>query len=149
MDALRQPIRTQSPQETIDLGFRLGKMLNAGDVLALYGEMGSGKTHLTQGISSALGIDRATVTSPTFTLVNEYSGPSMTLYHFDAYRIEDISEYFELGYEDYFFGEGVCILEWPERVEPLLPGHTIRLQLTHLGENTREFRLIDTPPPQP
>ena len=102
------------------------------------------KTHLTRGISSAFDIDQDSVTSPTFTLVNEYRGPSITLYHFDAYRIKEINEFFEMGYEDYFFSDSICIIEWPEKVEPLLPDHTIRLYLEHTGPASRKIFFVAT-----
>jgi tRNA threonylcarbamoyladenosine biosynthesis protein TsaE len=105
--------------------------------VALYGDLGAGKTHLIKGICAALGVPEARVTSPTFTLVNEYAGDAFPIYHIDAYRIRHLDEFFELGYEDYFYGNGLCLIEWPEKVEPLLPAHTLRLQLTHLGGDRR------------
>ena len=113
-------------------------MLQPGDVLALYGDLGAGKTHLVKGLCAGLGIPAASVSSPTFTLVNEYDG-ALPVYHFDAYRIERTEEFFELGYETYFFGDGVCLVEWPERVEALIPDHAIRLRLTHLGGDRRRI----------
>ncbi len=107
--------------------------------MALYGDLGTGKTHLVKGICTAYGVPEATVTSPTFTLVNEYAGEAFPIYHLDAYRIERLQEFFELGYEEYFFGDGLCLIEWPAHVEPLLPEHTLRLRLTHLGGNRRRI----------
>lgn len=133
------PAETTSPEETLVLGKRLAAYLQPGDIVALYGDLGAGKTHLVKGICAALGVPAASVTSPTFTLVNEYAGVRFPIYHFDAYRIERVEEFFELGYEEYFFGDGVCLLEWPERVEPLLPDETLRLRLTHEGATLRRI----------
>ena len=131
------PAETRSAEETLTLGRQLATHLGAGDMVALYGDLGAGKTHLVKGICAAYGVLEATVTSPTFTLVNEYAGEAFPIYHLDAYRIERLQEFFELGYEEYFFGDGLCLIEWPAHVEPLLPEHTLRLRLTHLGGNRR------------
>ena len=134
------PAESASPDETVALGRRLADVLQPGDVLALYGDLGAGKTHLVKGLCAGLGVPAATVSSPTFTLVNEYDG-ALPVYHFDAYRIERVEEFFELGYETYFFGDGVCLVEWPERVEALVPDHAIRLRLTHLGGDRRRIEV--------
>lgn len=133
------PAETEAPAETQALGGALAAALRAGDVVALYGDLGAGKTHLVKGVCAALGVPPASVNSPTFTLVNEYAGHDLPIYHFDAYRVKDVAEFFELGYEDYFYGPGLSLVEWPEHVEPLLPAHTLRLQLTHLGEHRRRI----------
>ncbi len=133
------PTETDSTDATLALGRRLATHLEAGDVVALYGDLGAGKTHLVKGICAAYGVPEAAVTSPTFTLVNEYAGDAFSIYHLDAYRIERLQEFFELGYEEYFYGDGLCLIEWPAHVEPLLPEHTLRLRLTHLGGNRRRI----------
>lgn len=133
------PTDTFSPADTLALGRRLAERLQPGDVVALYGELGAGKTHLIKGICTAYALPEAAVTSPTFTLVNEYAGRAFPVYHFDAYRIKRIEEFFELGYEEYFYGDGLCLIEWPERIEPLLPEHTLRLRLSHLGGHQRRI----------
>lgn len=125
------------------LGKSLAASLKPGAVVALYGDLGSGKTVLTKGIGSALGIAKENVSSPTFTIVNEYVAGSIPLFHFDAYRIESPEELFDLGYEDYFFGEGICVVEWADRIEALLPEHTIRLQLVHAGDGRRRIRMME------
>lgn len=135
------PAETTSAAETEALGRRLAGTLHVGDVVALYGDLGAGKTHLVKGICAASGIPPAAVTSPTFTLLHEYPGDRHTIYHFDAYRIERIEEFFELGYEDYFYGDGLCLVEWPEHVEPLLPEHTLCLRLSHRGGNRRRIEV--------
>ncbi len=137
------PAETASPEETLALGRQLATTFEAGDVVALYGDLGAGKTHLVKGICAAFGLPPHIVSSPTFTLVNEYKTDAFPLYHIDAYRIKHVEEFFELGYEEYFYGDGLCLVEWPERVEALLPEHTLRLRLTHLGENRRRIWAIN------
>ena len=129
------PAETVAPDETVALGQQLAELIQPGDVLALYGDLGAGKTHLVKGICAGLGIAPESVSSPTFTIVNEYDG-ALPVYHIDAYRIEQPEEFFELGYETYVFGDGVCLIEWPERVEALIPEHAVRLRLTH-GDGDR------------
>lgn len=136
------PAETASSDETIALGRKLAASLETGDVVALFGDLGAGKTHLVKGICTAFGISEAHVNSPTFTLVNEYAGQDGMVYHFDAYRIKRIDEFFELGYEDYFYGDGICLIEWPERIEPLLPDHTLRLKLVHRGGDQRRIEQV-------
>lgn len=118
------------------LGERLAAHLNPGDVVALYGDFGAGKTHLVKGIARALDVPPDAVHSPTFTIVHEYDG-AVPIYHMDAYRIEHPDELYELGYEEYFYGEGLCLIEWPARVEALLPDDALRLRLTHRGADRR------------
>ncbi len=133
------PAETPSAAATMALGRRLAAHLGPGDVVALYGDLGAGKTHLVKGICAALGVPEAAVTSPTFTLVNEYAGRDFPVYHLDAYRVRRIEEFFELGYEEYVYGEGLCLVEWPEKLEGLLPPHTLRLRLEHLGGDRRRI----------
>ncbi len=133
------PADTDTPEATQALGRSLGARLSPGDIVALYGDLGAGKTRLAKGICEAFGIDPETVTSPTFTLINEYRGNDLDVYHIDAYRLKTLTEFFRLGYEEYFFGEGVTMIEWPERVEEVLPPETIRVRIEHLGETTRHI----------
>lgn len=137
------PAETSAADETMSLGRSLGSMLSRGVILALYGDLGSGKTVLTKGIGTAVGIDEAGINSPTFTLLNEYSSGSIPIYHFDAYRIESVEEFFDLGYEDYFFGDGICVVEWADKVEPILPSDAIRIQIEHLPGQRRRVVLAD------
>ena len=139
------PVETASAEETQALGGRLAALLAPGTVVALYGDLGAGKTQLVKGICAACGIPPETVHSPTFTLVHEYEGRAFPLYHIDAYRIRHADEFFELGYETYFFGDGLCLVEWPERVEELLPPGTVRLRLTHLGADRRRIAVAPEP----
>lgn len=137
------PTETISPDETKALGGKLAEAVSPGTVVALYGDLGTGKTQLVKGFCAALGVDERTVSSPTFTILNEYETERFPVYHFDAYRIEHPDEFFELGYEEYFYGEGVCFIEWPARVEALLPDHTLRLRLSHQGDSRRLIESMD------
>lgn len=136
------PQETHSPEATQAFGHALAAHVQPGDVIALYGNLGAGKTHLTKGLCSALGIPEANVNSPTFTLVNEYSGAPFPVYHFDAYRIKHADEFFEMGYEEYFYGDGLCLIEWPSRIEALLPEETLLLRIEHVSEQVRCIRLL-------
>ena len=108
------------PEDTFLIGEKLGRSVSAGELVTLTGDLGVGKTVLTQGIAKGLGIEEP-VNSPTFTIVQVYESGRIPLYHLDVYRIGDISEMEETGYEDYFYGEGLCIIEWAELIEELLP----------------------------
>ncbi len=132
-------IKTHSPDETILLGEAIGRGADGGLVLALTGEMGSGKTKLTQGIAKGLGVpEDFRITSPTFTLINEYPG-RFFLYHFDLYRISGPDDLLDLGYEEYFYGEGIVVLEWAERAKNLLPQKRVDVEISILGDNLRKF----------
>ena len=119
---------SNSYEETQKIAADFAKTLKEGDVLCMYGDLGVGKTAFVQGLAKGLEINEP-ITSPTFTIVNEYSG-TFPLYHFDVYRIADVEEMYELGYEGYFFGEGVCLIEWASRIEEILPGgcHTVTIE---------------------
>ena len=136
------PVTTTSPQETFETGRALAPHLQPGDVVGLYGELGAGKTQLIKGICDGSGCPDDVVHSPTFTIVNEYHAAELTIFHFDAYRVERLSEFYDLGYEDYFFGDGICLVEWADRVESLLPSDALRIQLRHLGASKRTLSLI-------
>ena len=112
------------PEETYALGKSLGEAAKAGDVFCLNGDLGVGKTVFTQGFANGLGIMEP-VNSPTFTIVQQYDDGRLPLYHFDVYRIGDISEMDEIGYEDCFYGEGVCLIEWSNLIEEILPDRVI------------------------
>ena len=117
-------IETNSAKETFLLGEKLGRQAAAGQIYTLNGDLGVGKTVFTQGVAAGLGIAEP-VNSPTFTIIQEYEGGRLPFYHFDVYRIGDIEEMEEIGYDDYFFGEGVCLIEWAELIEELLPENII------------------------
>lgn len=137
------PVETVSPEETRAFGEKLAAVLEPGDVVALYGDLGAGKTQLVKGICAALGVPADRVNSPTFTLVNEYQGRHGPIYHVDAYRIQHADAFFELGYEEYFYSDGLCLIEWPERIEALLPERALRLRLTHCGEDRRRIAIAE------
>ncbi|MCM1123823.1 MAG: tRNA (adenosine(37)-N6)-threonylcarbamoyltransferase complex ATPase subunit type 1 TsaE [Eubacterium sp.] len=113
-------IETNNAEETFALGRQIGQRVQAGEVYTLIGDLGVGKTVLTQGVAAGLGIEE-TINSPTFTIVQIYEEGRLPFYHFDVYRIDDAEEMEEIGYEDYFYGEGVCLIEWANRIEEILP----------------------------
>ena len=121
-------IETNSEKETWDLGFSLGKKACAGQVYTLVGDLGVGKTIFTKGLAKGLGIDEP-VSSPTFTIVQIYDEGRIPFYHFDVYRIGDIEEMEEIGYDDYFFGNGICLIEWAELIEEILPDNVISITI--------------------
>ncbi len=129
---------TTSPEETIAKGQAFVGALAPGDVVCLEGELGAGKTHFVKGMAEGFGIDSDEVSSPTFTLINEYYGDK-TLYHFDCYRMESPREALEIGAEEYFYGEGVTVIEWPERILELIPPHAIWVSIEAPDKNTRKF----------
>ena len=112
-------IETNSAKETFDAGYRLAQSVQPGQIYCLNGDLGVGKTAFVQGLAKGLGIDEP-ITSPTFTIVNEYSG-RLPLYHFDVYRIADSDEMYEIGYEEYVYGDGVSVIEWPQLIDDILP----------------------------
>lgn len=132
-------IRSQSAEETHAIGRILGNALRAGDVVALIGELGTGKTHLTQGMARGLGVPEGyPITSPTFTLINEYPG-RCTLYHLDVYRLIGSVDLEDMGYEEYFFGQGVTVIEWAEKIRDILPDSTLMIEMEYTDENSRDL----------
>ena len=134
---------SRSALETQALGERLGSMLGTGDVVACVGPLGAGKTCFLQGLARGLGVT-APVTSPTFVLVNQYRG-RMTVYHVDAYRTGSLTELVDLGLEEMLHGEGVTIVEWADKLLPLLPPRTVTVTITGLGDEAREIELAGPP----
>lgn len=127
---------SHSAEQTRRLGARLGELLTGGEVLFFVGDLGSGKTCLIQGIGQGLGIqDR--ITSPTFTLVNEYEGTNLRLYHIDLYRIDNARSTLTFGLDDYLYGEGVCAVEWAERAQPLWTDEHLLVRLRYIDEGKR------------
>ncbi len=126
----------KNEDETRAFGLELGASLRKGDIVALIGDLGTGKTALTKYIAEGLEI-RETITSPTFTIVQEYRQGRLPLYHFDVYRIGDPEEMYELGYEEYFYGDGVCVIEWADLIEELLPEYTKVIRIEY-GKNQEE-----------
>ena len=134
-------IETNSPEETLALGEQLGRAAQPGDVYTLVGDLGVGKTVLTQGIAQGLEIDEP-ICSPTFTIVQVYEAGRMPFYHFDVYRIGDISEMDEVGYEDCFYGEGVTLIEWSNMIEEILPEHVKTVTIEKNLEKGFDYRKI-------
>lgn len=120
-------IRLKGLEETEEFGIKLGNILKGGDIVCLNGDLGVGKTTLTKSIGLGLGVSDY-ITSPTFTLINEYSG-RLPVYHFDVYRLENVEELYDLGFDEYFYGKGVCIIEWAEKIEKLLPRERVVLDI--------------------
>lgn len=121
-------IETRSPEETFELGKKIGEAAKPGQVYTLNGDLGVGKTVFTQGVAAGLGITEP-VSSPTFTIVQIYEEGRLPFYHFDVYRIGDIEEMEEIGYDDYFFGEGICLIEWAELIRDILPEKRIEITI--------------------
>ena len=119
---------TRSPEETYELGKKIGQQARPGQVYTLTGDLGVGKTVFTQGVAAGLGITEP-VSSPTFTILQIYEEGRLPFYHFDVYRIGDIEEMEEIGYDDYFFGEGICLIEWAELIEEILPKDRISITI--------------------
>lgn len=123
------------------LGRRLGELLFPGAVVALVGQLGAGKTHLTRAIAEGLSVrNPLAVNSPTFVLIQEYAGP-VPVYHFDTYRLIGPREFAELGVEEYFTGDGVCVVEWADKVTEVLPKDHLRIVIEHTSETGRRFTL--------
>ncbi|MGN8225609.1 tRNA (adenosine(37)-N6)-threonylcarbamoyltransferase complex ATPase subunit type 1 TsaE [Gracilimonas sp. BCB1] len=129
---------SSSVDETIRIGFELGKQLESGDVVCLEGDLGAGKTHFVKGVASFFGIEPEKVSSPTYTLIHEYSG-DLPVYHFDCYRLKHEQEALEIGAEEYFYGDGVCLVEWPEKIGGLIPEDAIRVEISHIPGNKRKI----------
>ena len=134
-------IETFTPQETFALGRRIGEAAVPGQVYTLIGDLGVGKTVFTQGVAAGLGITEP-VNSPTFTIVQVYEEGRMPFYHFDVYRIGDVEEMDEIGYEDYFYGEGLCLIEWANLIEEILPEHFCRITIEKDLEKGFDYRKI-------
>jgi len=132
---------TKSEEETREIGRMIGKNLLPGDIICLIGELGSGKTTITQGIAQGLGV-RVSVTSASFKLINEYKG-RIPVYHFDLFRLDKLSEIEELGYREYFYDQGVTIIEWAEKIRPLWPEERIEIELKIISENNREIKITN------
>lgn len=113
--------------------------IKAGDIILLEGDLGAGKTHIVKGIISAFQFDMELVHSPTFTLINEYHTESIDIYHFDCYRLKSIHEAFEIGVEDYLYGDGICLIEWPSKIEEILPSDCLTINVEHLGPSKRKI----------
>ena len=139
-------ITTYSPDETIEFGHKLGSQLRGGEVIAICGPLGSGKTHLIKGIAAGAGAEDPThVNSPTFVIINEYAG-RLDIFHIDAYRLDSIADFEMLGFDDYCQPGSVVLIEWADKIESALQGiDYIRIVLEHSGETTRKVHIENTP----
>lgn len=129
-------------EQTTELGIELGKILNSGDIVCLTGDLGTGKTHISKGIAQGLGITDH-ITSPTFTIVNEYDSGRLKLFHFDVYRVSDPDEIYAIGFDDYIFSDGVSLIEWANYIEEILPSDYLHIHIEKdlsQGEDYRKIR---------
>lgn len=130
-----------SAEETFEIGRKLGETAYPGQVCTLIGDLGVGKTVFTQGVAAGLGITEA-ISSPTFTIIQEYESGRIPFYHFDVYRIGDIEEMEEIGYDDYFFGQGICLIEWANLIEEILPEKLTRIIIEKDLDQGFDYRRI-------
>ena len=140
-DTVKKTINSNSPEETFELGVQIGKNASPGEVYALLGDLGVGKTVLIQGVAKGLGIN-GPVNSPTFTIVQVYDEGRLPFYHFDVYRIGDVEEMDEIGYEDYVYGDGVCLIEWANLISDILPEHYTQVTIEKNLEKGFDYRKI-------
>ena len=134
-----------SVDETTQLGIKLGSLLKAGDIICLTGDLGTGKTHITKGIAKGLGITD-NITSPTFTIVNEYEGTNLKLNHFDVYRVSDPDEIYAIGFDDYIFSDAVSIIEWANYIEEILPEDLLHIKIEKDLSKGEDYRKITLTP---
>ena len=134
-------IETHDPEETFEVGRTIGMNAKPGQIYTLTGDLGVGNTVFTQGVAAGLGITEP-VNSPTFTIIQEYEDGRLPFYHFDVYRIGDLEEMEEIGYDDYFFGQGICLIEWAELIEEILPEKRIEVTIEKDLEKGFEYRKI-------
>ena len=135
-------VRTKSSHDTVELGKKIGRLLGRGDVVALVGELGTGKTHLIKGLAAGAGVKRFSyISSPSFTLIHEYPG-KVPVTHVDLFRLRTEREAEDLGLEEYFQGPGVTAIEWADKIPSLLPKDVLCIHLTHTGERTRSIEII-------
>ena len=134
-------IETHDPEETFEVGRTIGMNAKPGQIYTLTGDLGVGKTVFTQGVAAGLGITEP-VNSPTFTIIQEYEDGRLPFYHFDVYRIGDLEEMEEIGYDDYFFGQGIFLIEWAELIEEILPEKRIEVTIEKDLEKGFEYRKI-------
>ncbi|MCR5119887.1 MAG: tRNA (adenosine(37)-N6)-threonylcarbamoyltransferase complex ATPase subunit type 1 TsaE [Lachnospiraceae bacterium] len=132
---------SRNREETFELGVKLGEKAKPGDIYAVTGDLGAGKTVLAKGLAKGLGFE-GVVNSPTFTVMQEYRGGRLDLFHFDTYRIEEPEEMYELDYEEYFFGKGVCLIEWPGQIEELIPENAVKINMEYDRPDDIEHRRI-------
>jgi len=142
MEELIFDVTTSSPEQTMELGLRLAEMLSPGDIVCLQGDLGAGKTHFTKGMAGFFGVKPEHVSSPTYALVQEYHGSEVTIFHIDAYRLNSVEEAFGIGLDEVLCGDGIYIVEWPERISELLPSNHWSVRIVHKGDNQRQIMVF-------
>lgn len=135
-------IEVFSEKETQDIAYNIAKNSKKGDIFCLSGDLGTGKTQFSKGFAKGLLIDEH-ITSPTFTIVNEYETSEIKFYHFDVYRINDIEELYDIGYEEYFFGDGICLIEWAELIKDIIPKNATWIKIYKNLEKGENYRVIE------
>lgn len=142
MEMERQVIESFCEKDTFKAGMKLGSLCKRGDIVLLDGELGVGKTVFTKGFGKGLGIDEV-ISSPTFTILQIYESGRIPMYHFDVYRIGSVEEMDGTGYEDYFYGDGVCLIEWARLIEEILPSNCIRVSISKDLQKGFDYRCIE------
>lgn len=135
-------ITTRGCEQTKWWGEKLGKCLEKGDIVCLIGGLGAGKTTFGQGVAKGLEVADASILSPTFLMLREYHQARLPLFHFDLYRLESLTQLYDLGYEEYFFGDGVTLIEWAEKAEELIPPEYLKVEIRWIDQNNREINFI-------
>ncbi|OGX19342.1 MAG: tRNA (adenosine(37)-N6)-threonylcarbamoyltransferase complex ATPase subunit type 1 TsaE [Omnitrophica WOR_2 bacterium RBG_13_44_8b] len=131
---------SNSVQDTLNIGKAMAEILQKGDIVCLFGELGSGKTVLTKGIALGLGVKKTPINSPSFVLIRQYAGGKIPLYHFDLYRLKALKDIMSLGCEEYFYDEGITVIEWADRLNYLLPEEFIKIELSFRTGSKRQLR---------
>ena len=144
---MTQSMESNSEKETWEIGNRIAQQCEAGTIVLLHGDLGVGKTVFTKGFAAGLGVEEP-VNSPTFTIIQIYESGRLPLYHFDVYRIADVEEMDEIGYEDYFFGDGVCLIEWADLIQEILPRDVIAIEIEKNLEKGFDYRKITISDPE-
>ena len=137
---MKKAFITNSPEDTIGLGRKIGKLLKAGDVVALVGNLGAGKTVIANGLCCGLEVKESYITSPTYTIINQYDG-RVPVYHIDLYRLKNSSELYNLGWDEYIYGYGVCVIEWADKAGEMLPEEYLTVNIEVTGTNKRKITL--------
>lgn len=133
--------KVHSIEETTNIAFKLGELLNSSDIICLTGDLGTGKTHITKGIAKGLNINDI-ITSPTFNIVNEYDNGRLKLNHFDVYRVSDPDEIYAIGFDDYIFSEAVSVIEWANYIEEILPREYLHIHISKDLTKDEDYRII-------
>jgi len=134
-------VKSTSPEQTMQIASEFADRVVRGDVVALYGDLGAGKTHFAKGFATKFGIDAQSVSSPTYSLIQEYHGPSITIFHIDAYRLGSENEALSIGLDEILDGDGICLVEWPERIPGLLPINLWTVRIHQIDDQIRQIHV--------